>query len=111
MNNKISAHDITAFAVVELNVPLPIELFYDMSMTDPLYQSLMKAWKDKQKRLDGRNALLCAVIANCMGSGNKKFEISDFMPKEPKTTEQMEAELKAALTMHNEYWKNNQIRR
>ena len=34
-------------------------------------------------------------MANCMGSGKKKFEPSDFMPKEPKSVQDKEAEIKS----------------
>lgn len=100
MHKQISATDITAFAVVELNVPIPIDVFYNMSVEDELYKSLLDAWTAKEKRLDSRNALICATIANCMSSGGKKYELDDFMPKYPKSSEQEEAELKAAFLQY-----------
>jgi hypothetical protein len=90
-----SAHDIVAFAIVELNVPIALEDLYKMSPTDPLYSALMRIWQEKEKRADSRTALLCAVIANCMGGGKKKYEPSDFMPKEPKSVKDSEAEIKS----------------
>jgi len=92
---NISATDIVAFAIVELNVPIPLEDLYKMSPTDPLYTALMSAWKEKEKRADARTALLCAVMANCMGGGKKKYEPSDFMPKEPKSVKDQESEIKS----------------
>lgn len=91
---KISAHDIVAFAIVELNVPIALEDLYKMSLDDPLYKSLMLAWKEKEKRADARTGLICAVIANCMGGGKKKYEPKDFMPKEEKATKEKEANIK-----------------
>jgi hypothetical protein len=95
MKKVISAHDIVAFAIVELNVPISLDVLYAMSPTDPLYKALMDAWKEKEKREDARTALLCAVIANSIGGGKKKFEPKDFMPKEPKTLKEQEAEIKS----------------
>ena len=92
---NISAHQIVAFAIVELNVPIALEDLYNMSPTDPLYTALIDVWKEKEKRADARNALLCAVIANCMGGGKKKYEPSDFMPKEPKTVKDQELDIKS----------------
>jgi hypothetical protein len=92
---KVSAHDIVAFAIVELNVPIALDDLYKMSPTDPLYTALMTVWREKEKRADARNALLCAVMANCMGGGKKKYEPSDFMPKEPKKIEDQESEIKS----------------
>ena len=88
---------------------MPIERFYDMTTSDLLYTSLMKAYKDKERRLDQRTALLCAIMANCMGGGSKKFEVSDFMPQEPKTEEQCIAELKAYMTQYEIYRQNGQL--
>lgn len=92
---KPSAHDIVAFAIVELNVPIALEDLYKMSPTDPLYTALVSVWKEKEKRADARTALLCAVMANCMGGGKKKYEPSDFMPKEPKTVKDQESDIKS----------------
>ncbi len=78
---KISATDIVAFAIVELNVPIPLEDLYKMSPTDPLYTALMSAWKEKEKRADARTALL--------------YEPSDFMPKEAKTVKDQELDIKS----------------
>lgn len=90
-----SAHDIVAFACVELNVPIPLDTLYAMSPNDPLYIALLDAWKKREERLDRRTGLLAAVIANCMGSGKKKYEPSDFMPKEPKTVKDIESDIKS----------------
>jgi hypothetical protein len=95
MKSNISAHDIVAFAIVELNVPISLDVLYSMSPNDKLYKALIEAWKAKEKRADARTALLCAVMANCMGSGKKKYEPSDFMPKEPKSVQDKEAEIKS----------------
>jgi hypothetical protein len=95
MKKDASAHDIVAFAIVELNVPVSLDVLYAMSPTDPLYKALIEAWKSKEQRTDARTALLCAVIANCMGSGKKKYEPKDFMPKEPKTVQEQEADIKS----------------
>jgi hypothetical protein len=92
---KNSAHSIVAFACVELNVPIPLETLYNMTPNDPLYLALIDAWKAREYRLDARNALLCAIIANCMGSGKKKYEPSDFMPKEAKPIKEQESEIKS----------------
>ena len=91
---KPTAHDIVAFAIVELNVPVALDDLYKMSPTDPLYTALISAWKEKEKRADARTALICAVMANCMGGGKKKYEPKDFMPKEPKTVTEQENEIK-----------------
>ena len=99
MHNQISATDLVAFAVVELNVPIPIDIFYNMSVEDALYSSLIEAWTNKEKRIDQRNAMLCAIMANTMSSG-QKYEINDFMPRYPKSNEQEEAELKAAFSQY-----------
>jgi hypothetical protein len=95
-----SAHDIVAFACVELNVPIPLDTLYAMSPNDPLYIALVDAWKARERRADARNALLCAVMANCMGGGKKKYETSDFMPKEPKPIKQQESDIKTQLMQY-----------
>lgn len=95
MKKSTSAHDIVAFAVVELNVPISLDQLYAMSPSDPLYKALVDAWKAKEKRADARTALLCAVMANCMGGGKKKYEPSDFMPKEPKKLKDQESDIKS----------------
>jgi hypothetical protein len=92
---EMTAHDIVAFAIVELNVPVALEDLYKMSPTDPLYKSLINAWKEKERREDFRTALLCAVIANCMGGGKKKYEPKDFMPQEAKSTTEKENDIKS----------------
>lgn len=95
-----SAHDIVAFACVELNVAIPLDTLYAMSPNDPLYISLVDAWKAREKRIDARTGLLCAVMANCMGSGKKKYEPSDFMPQQPKPVKQQENEIKTQLMQY-----------
>lgn len=108
--NNISANDIVAFAVVNLGIQLPIDRYYEMTPSDPLYVSLMKAYKDREKKQDQRTALICAIIANCMAGGNgKKYNVDDFMPHEPKTEEQQVAELKAYMVQYEVYRKNGQI--
>jgi hypothetical protein len=92
---KISAHDIVAFAIVELNVPVALEDLYKMSPSDPLYIALVGAWKEKEKRADFRTALLCSVMANCMGGGKKKYEPKDFMPQPDKNVNEQEADIKS----------------
>ena len=108
-HNTTSAHDIVAWAIIELNVSLRYEVLCEMSPNDPLYIALVDAWKKREERLDRRTGLLAAVIANCMGSGQKKFEVSDFMPHEPKTEEQCIAELKAYMTQYEIYRQNGQL--
>lgn len=111
MHNDVSAHSIVAFAVVNLGIQMPIERFYEMSPTDPLYSALVKAYKDKEKRSDYRTALVCAVIANCLGAGdNKRFSVDDFMPREPKSEDQCVAELKAYMNQYKSLRQNGQIR-
>ena len=95
-----SAHDIVAFACVELNVAIPLDTLYAMSPNDPLYISLVDAWKAREKRIDARTGLLCAVMANCMGSGKKKYEPKDFMPQQPKPVKQQENEVKTQLMQY-----------
>jgi hypothetical protein len=102
----ISAHDIIAFACVELNVQIPLETLYAMTPNDALYKSLIEAWKAKEQRTDARIGLICSVLANCMGSGKKKFEPKDFMPKTPKTNKENEQELKANFIKYNEALRN-----
>jgi len=97
---KSSAHDIVAFACVELNVPIPLDALYAMSPNDPLYIALIDAWKKREERLDRRTGLLAAVIANCMGGGKKKYEPKDFMPQEPKPVKQQENEIKTQLMQY-----------
>jgi len=97
---KTSAHDIVAFACVELNVPIPLDTLYGMSPNDPLYIALIDAWKAREKRIDARFGLLAAVIANCMGGGKKKYEPKDFMPQEPKPVKQQENEIKTQLMQY-----------
>lgn len=103
---KYSAHDIVAFACVELNVPIPLETLYAMTPTDPLYLALLEAWKERETRKDARNAVLCCIIANCMGGGKKKYEPKDFMPKTAKTTKDNEAEIKANFLKYNQLFKH-----
>jgi hypothetical protein len=98
MQKTPSAFDIVAFGVINFGVDLPIELLFDMSPDDLLYQALMKAWKDKEEREDRRNALLCCIIANVQGN---KTKVEDFMPKTSKTIEETESELKANLMKYN----------
>lgn len=105
---KYSAHDIVAFACVELNVPIPLESLYAMTPTDPLYMALLEAWKEREHRKDARNAVLCCIIANSMGSGKKKYEPKDFMPKTPKTTTENEAEIKANFLKYMSTKQQNQ---
>lgn len=88
-----------AFGVVELNTPLPFDLLCEMSPTDPLYRALVKAWKEKERRLDNRNAMLCCVIANTQGNKTKP---EDFLPKTIKTTEEVESDIKANFQAYNE---------
>jgi len=95
-----SAHDIVAFACVELNVPIPLDTLYAMSPNDPLYIALLNAWKAREHREDARVGLMCAIIANCMGGGKKKYEPSDFMPKEPKPVKQQESEIKTQFMQY-----------
>jgi hypothetical protein len=102
MKNQTTAHDIVAFAVVELNVPISLDTLYTMSPNDPLYKALMEAWKRKQNREDARVGLICAVIANCIGGGKKKYEPKDFMPKEPKTIKEQEEDIKSNFTRYME---------
>jgi len=99
-HNTPSATSIIAFAIVELNVPFPYEELMKMSPTDELYSELIDAWKAREKRIDARTGLLCAVLANCMGSGKKKYEPSDFMPKEAKPVKQQENEIKTQLMQY-----------
>jgi hypothetical protein len=39
-------------------------------------------------------------MANCMGGGKKKYETSDFMPKEPKPIKQQESDIKTQLMQY-----------
>ena len=109
MSQQSSAHDIVAFAVAEGWTLLPYETLLAMSPADTLYKSLIEAYKNKKRKEDSRAALICAIIANCMGSGQKKFDVDDFMPKEAKTEEQQVAELKAAFAQYEIYRQNGQI--
>lgn len=99
-HNTTSATSIIAFAIVELNVPLPYEELIKMTPTDELYGALVDAWKKREERLDTRTGLLAAVIANCMGGGKKKYEPSDFMPKQPKPVQEQESEIKTQLMQY-----------
>lgn len=99
-HNTTSAHDIVAWAIIELNVSLPYEVLCEMSPNDPLYIALVDAWKAREKRIDARTGLLCAVMANCMGSGKKKYEPKDFMPQQPKPVKQQENEVKTQLMQY-----------
>lgn len=75
-SNSPSVNDVIAFAVVELNTPLPYDTLLDMTVSDPLYLAIIERWKIKQDREMGRYALVASVIANVMG-GNKTSP-SDF---------------------------------
>lgn len=72
-----------------------------MSPTDPLYQALVKAWKARERRLDYRTGLVCAILCNVMGSGKKQFNAEDFMPVEPISREDEERALKANLAAYS----------
>ena len=82
MAQTISAHDIVAFSVVEGWTTIPYDTFIGLSPVDPLYTALINAYKDKERREDARTALLCSVMANCMSSGGKRYEIQDFLPQD-----------------------------
>ena len=97
---KLAAHDLIAFGIIEYNTPLPLKTLYEMTTDDPLYKALMRAWRNKERRADYRVGLICAVLANCMGSGKKKYEPTDFMPKEFVSVEEREAEIKANFKVY-----------
>jgi hypothetical protein len=97
MEQSTSAHDILAFAIVEGWTVVPYDTLLSIGPTDTLYKALLSAYKEKERRADSRAALLCAVMANCMSSGGKKYEVSDFMPKAPKTAEQEALDVKSQL--------------
>jgi hypothetical protein len=97
MNDQTSAHDILAFSIVEGWTVVPYESLLSIGPTDTLYKALLSAYKEKERRADARTALLCAVMANCMSSGGKKYEVTDFMPKAPKTPEQEALEVKTQM--------------
>ena len=100
MDAEISAHQILAFAIVNNFTIIPYEDLLNLGPTDPLYKALVEAYRQKEERLDARTALICAIIANCMGSGSKKYEIKDFMPKAKKSAE---AEDLSVKTMFSNY--------
>ena len=100
MSDEINAHDLVAFAIVELNVNVPLDTFYNLNPNDKLYRSLVNAWENKQRREDGRIGLLCAVIANSAGS-TKNYQPADFMPKKAKTKQDSEVEIKANFEKYN----------
>ncbi len=105
---KQNAHDLLAWAIVELGIQVPLETFYNMSPNDPLFLALTRAWRIKERRQDSRIALLCAVIANSAGS-KKKLEIKDFMPKDPiLDTQEQEERIKKNFLKYNEHIRSKQ---
>lgn len=98
-----SIHDLVAFAIVNLGVQVDLDFYYKLTPSDPLYSALLKAYSDKLDRENRRVAMICAVIANCTQGGQKKYEIDDFMPKNPVDEEmKIKANFKAYAAMHNE---------
>jgi hypothetical protein len=57
----------------------------------------MKAWRSREKRLNYRNALLAAVMANCMGDGKKQWQPSDFVQKDAEDIQREYAENEAHI--------------
>ena len=98
MSESTSAHDVVAFSVVEGWTTIPYDTFMALSPVDPLYKSLLDAYKQKESRSDARTALLCSVMANCMSSGTKKSEVKDFMPRD-KTTQDSSEELNVKASL------------
>lgn len=82
MPDPTSAHDVVAFSVVQGWTTIPYDTFIELSPLDPMYKSLVNAHREKERRADARTALLCSVMANCMSSGGKKYEVKDFMPQD-----------------------------
>jgi len=82
--------EIIAFAVVELNTPLPYEVLLDMSPSGDLYTAIVDRWKCKQDRETDRFALIASVVANC--NGNKTKPRDFYNPISDKT---MQSEIKA----------------
>jgi hypothetical protein len=82
MSESTSAHDVVAFSVAQGWTSIPYDRFIELSPIDPLYKSLVNAHKEKERRADARTALLCSIMANCMSSGGKRYEIKDFMPQD-----------------------------
>ena len=98
MAQTISAHDIVAFSVVEGWTTIPYDTFIGLSPVDPLYTALINAYKDKERRSDARTALICSVMANCMGSGKKQYTVKDFLPQDKTSQDSaQEVNLKANL--------------
>jgi hypothetical protein len=63
-----------------------------------MYKSLVNAYKEKERKEDARTALLSSIIANCMSSGGKKYEVKDFMPRD-KTTQDSSEELNVKASL------------
>ena len=97
MEKSLTAHDLVAWAIINCNVPLSLEQLYSLSTSDPLYVALIQAYKDRERKTDARVGLICAILANVMGSGKKQYTPDDFMPHEPKSAAQQDAEIKANL--------------
>ena len=98
MPDSTSAHDVVAFSVVEGWTTIPYDTFMGLSPIDPLYKSLLNAYREKERRADARTALLCSVMANCMGSGKKQYTVKDFLPQDKTAQDSaQEVNLKANL--------------
>lgn len=103
-NNKDSATDVVAWAIVNLNVSVPIDTFLDLSPASDLFQSLLKHWKIKQDMETERYAMIACTIANVMG--NNKMSVKDFyrpMSEDRENVEKMQREqsLKNYLMKYN----------
>jgi|GEM_PF-4041321 len=90
--------DALAFLIVECNVSLPYDVAVNLTSQDPLYTSIVQAWKNRDERADYRNALLCTVMNNSMGG---RARLSDFLPKKKLTVVEREAQIKANVLNYN----------
>ena len=108
MADPFSANDVLAFLVINSGTQIPFEVAKDMTLGDPLYIALQKAWENKRMMEDERFARICAVVASC--NSTKKFSSDDFMLKKPKTPEEQAAETQANLDKYINLYAEGRIR-
>ena len=105
-----TASEIVAFAVVELNTPLPYSVLMDMSPSSDLYKAIVERWKCKQDRETERFAILASVVANC--NGNKTKPRDFYRPMSEKAivdeVKARESAMKSMFMRHNARLSANQ---
>lgn len=103
--HKETATDIVAWAIVNLQVQVPLDYFLNISPTSDLYSALVRQWKIKCDMETERYAMIACTVANSMGGNKLKARdfynpLSDhFAQSELKAKE---ASLKNYLIRHND---------